>query len=430
MLSEARSKSNRWTQALTRALSVCCLVYTVGGCDAQEEGRPPPLDQLYNPLGLAAHPDGRYLFVTNSIFNRQYNASSITVIDTFTGELLPDRGVSIGLFAGELGLTKVCRDPSRSLEDADCESRLIGMAPSRDQGTLTSFEVVSDDDGVPEILCGQASGRDRCAGRFVQASLDEESEKSAPFSLSVTPRGAYLTHLNSGVVSRWRFTEDAPYIQRGCQVRLKGANLIAQHPLRGTALVSDRLGFAVYQTQTTPLDEERCLFEVLPQLNVGSALLPGEGRGISFSADGSQLYHVQSSQEVLHIYQVLPLSAERLSYRRLNSIPVGQQANIVRVPGVYPGGAQSDEQREITRLGEGLIYVSASSDNQVIVIDPVRAQVIAQIEVGEGPYDISFMLNEAGELRGYVSLFKDQAVSVLDLHPESPRRFTELKVIQ
>lgn len=410
------------------------LLSLVSGCGATEEGEPPPLDELYNPIGLAPHPDGRYLFVTSSVFNRAYNASSVTVIDTFERRILPDRGVEVGLFAGELGIRRVCEDPEGSLA-AGCERRIVGLVPSRDQGTLTSFEVTNDDEGRPELRCGQASGSRRCGSRFVQASLADNAAQSGPFSLSVDDQGAYLTHLNSGLVSRWRFTADDPLVTLGCQVRLRGANFVTQHPADGVMLASHRLGQTIYQADTTPLNAEQCQFNILPNLATNYSASIGEGRGLAFSADGSLLYHVQSAEEVLYIYQALRYDNGQLSYRPLKAIPIGQEGNVVRVAGVIsderrPYGVVDPQQAELDRLGQGLVYITATNDDHVLVVDPRLALVIATIKVGKGPYDISFMLNQEGELRGYVTLFRDQAVSVLDLHPDSPTRFTEIEVIR
>jgi len=248
-------------------------------------------------------------------------------------------------------------------------------------------------------------------------------------------QGAYLAHLNSGLISRWQFTTGDPLVTLGCQVRLRGANFITQHPAYGVMLASHRLGQTIYQAGTTPINSESCQFKILPNLNTNYSASIGEGRGLTFSADGSRLYHVQSAEEVLHIYQTLLYEDGQLNYRPLRSIPIGQEANVVRVAGVLPEERRpyevtNEHQAELDRLGQGLVYVTATHDDHIIVIDPRLLTVITTIDVGKGPYDITFMLNERGELRGYVSLFRDQAVSVLDLHPGSPNRFTEIEVIR
>ena len=76
------------------------------------------------------------------------------------------------------------------------------------------------------------------------------------------------------------------------------------------------------------------------------------------------------------------------------------------------------------------MYVTSFADQLVTVIDPVSLSVIGTIEVGDGPHHIDFMLNEAGELRGYVTLFNDHAIGVIDLDPRSPKRFTKLGEIR
>ena len=144
---------------------------------------------------------------------------------------------------------------------------------------------------------------------------------------------------------------------------------------------------------------------------------------------------MQSAEEVLYIYQALRYDNGQLSYRPLRAIPIGQEGNVVRVAGVIPDerrpyGVTDAQHAELDRLGQGLVYITATSDDHVLVVDPRLATVVATIDVGKGPYDIRFMLNQEGELRGYVTLFRDQAVSVLDLHPDSPTRFTEIEVIR
>lgn len=93
------------TSAL-RALCVAVGVWAVAGCGVDETGISPPDDALYFPVGLAAHPDGRYLYVANAGFDRRYNAGTVTVVDTWTRRVLPQATVRTALFAGELAVTR------------------------------------------------------------------------------------------------------------------------------------------------------------------------------------------------------------------------------------------------------------------------------------------------------------------------------------
>ena len=87
-----------------RSTLLTCLLLGSGltACGVPETGLPPPDDALYFPAGLAAHPDGRYLYVANTGFDRRYNAGTVTVFDTFTRRLLPAATVRTALFAGEI----------------------------------------------------------------------------------------------------------------------------------------------------------------------------------------------------------------------------------------------------------------------------------------------------------------------------------------
>ena len=55
------------------ALLALSVGLSTSACGVEETGIPPPIDALYYPVGLAAHPDGRYLYVANAGFDRRYN---------------------------------------------------------------------------------------------------------------------------------------------------------------------------------------------------------------------------------------------------------------------------------------------------------------------------------------------------------------------
>jgi hypothetical protein len=60
------------------------------GCVEPDDGREPPLDQIYFPTGLALSPDNSRLYVANSDWDLQFNAGSVQVYDTARlRELLP-----------------------------------------------------------------------------------------------------------------------------------------------------------------------------------------------------------------------------------------------------------------------------------------------------------------------------------------------------
>jgi hypothetical protein len=50
--------------------------------------------------------------------------------------------------------------------------------------------------------------------------------------------------------------------------------------------------------------------------------------------------------------------------------------------------------------------------------------VIARIPTGVGPHDIAFMPDVDGRLMAWVSNFRDHSLTLVDIDPDSPRRFT------
>lgn len=60
------------------------------GCFKPDDGREPPLDRIYFPVGLALSPDGDRLYVANSDWDLQFNAGSVQAYDAARlRELLP-----------------------------------------------------------------------------------------------------------------------------------------------------------------------------------------------------------------------------------------------------------------------------------------------------------------------------------------------------
>jgi YVTN family beta-propeller protein len=117
--------SRRWSV-------VGALATVLAGCGVPETGIPPPHDTFYFPVGLAPHPDGRYLYVSNAGFDRRYNAGTVQVFDTFTRRVLSAATVETGLFAGELVVARFGQ-PALSID----EPYVARVAGGRGTFTLT-----------------------------------------------------------------------------------------------------------------------------------------------------------------------------------------------------------------------------------------------------------------------------------------------------
>jgi hypothetical protein len=80
-----------WRRRLIVAISCSALA----GCFKLGDGRPPPLERVYFPTGLALSPGGSRLYVANSDWDLQFNAGTVQVFDLDRlSELLPRYCVS------------------------------------------------------------------------------------------------------------------------------------------------------------------------------------------------------------------------------------------------------------------------------------------------------------------------------------------------
>lgn len=425
------------SQLALTAITITTALTTLTSCGVEESGFTPPPDALYYPLGIAAHPDGRYLYLSNSVFDRAYNASTISVIDTFEGRILPEATAEIGLFAGEVRLTRLgCGAGATS-----CDGPLFGYVASRDDATLTSFEIHAEDGDAPtHIRCGQEAGERRCGSAHTARAAGNQPIPSSPFGLSVDAQGLLLTHLDRGILSRWRFQSPSE-VPTGlptfdCLSALGGASYVSQHPTSGAALVSDRAGQRLQVVTAQPTLDGGCRLSAGRAVTLTTSGVASEGRGVALSADGTLLYVASALEGALRVYDASLNANGEPRGTLLAVIPVGRQANVVRVAGLRPGEGRAPDglyrgaaDRAVDELGQGLVYVTTLDDSAVTVIDPRKLAVIARARVERSPNDIAFLPNEQGRLRGFVTNFKDHSVSVIDLDPYSPTRFKTLSTL-
>ncbi len=427
------------TTTQRRAAAAALLLVT--GCGVEETGIPPPLDAFWYPVGMAAHPDGRYLYVANSVFDRKYNRGTVVAFDTFTNRILPEATVEIGLFAGEMRVVR--RD-----------GVVRAYVPTRDDNQLNVLTIdATAGEGPDHLACDHRpgdGGARECGGTatidLFEGQLKVEPLAADPLGLAVDAEGLFVTHVGRGVVSRWGFGEAQPLDFR-CSLSLQaGATSVAVHPLLDWAYVTDRAGELVQVV--APLDpgelgqrgvttREKCRLEPRTPIQVDDAFDGASTRGIAFSADGTLLYVANTIDESLRIYDTSVGAGGVPRNRLVAAIPLGGGADVVRVAGLRPGeravpvgpGAPGAVDLAVAEKGQGLVYVTAFDDDRVVVVDPTSLSVVARIDVGDGPHEIAFMPDGDGRLRGYVANFGGQSLSVLDLEPGSPRRFTLLAIV-
>jgi DNA-binding beta-propeller fold protein YncE len=225
------------TSAL-RALCLAAGAWAGAGCGVDETVIAPPNDALYFPVGLAAHPDGRFLYVANAGFDRRFNAGTVTVVDTWTRRVLPEATVRTALFAGELA---VARGGAPDLAQGPLERRVDGETSAvaftvRNRGAREAEEVV------------------------VRASLPLTLE--APVAEGVGPDHAPLRASVSGGEAFWRVVRLAPGAEARLEVRWRCLDARCQ-PAAGAGeegvLLSPRAQLPGTDEATLPLDDGRAV---------------------------------------------------------------------------------------------------------------------------------------------------------------------------
>ncbi len=415
---------------LTKGRAALVVAGLLMGCAVEETGIPPPSDALYYPVGLAAHPDGRYLYAVNGVFDRKYNEGTLVVYDTFERRLLTAATQRVGLFGGELLV-------ARRAGEAD----VAAYVATRDDNRLYAFQVTADRGSA------DGTGHFGCAGRRCGVPYDDfggDGFSPDPYGLTFDGVGLMMSHLGRGVISRWTAGTTAESLTFGCAVNLPaGASSIARHPSLGWAYVSDRLGQQIQivdpvgrSATAGGANTDTCRFEQQTPITVDTYTTRGRTRGLAFTADGTLLYVASSTDGSIRIYDTSVDANGRARNLLVSAVPVGNAPNVVRVAGLRPGERRPPDGLDrgavgeaVDRDGGGLIYLTTFDDDRVLVIDPTTRTVVARIEVGAAPNDIAFMPDAEGRLRGYVGNFQEHTLSVIDLEPGSARRFQVLATV-
>ena len=420
----------------------------MGGCGVAETGTPPPNDALYYPVGIVAHPDGRYLYISNAVFDRKFNAGTITVYDTFARRLLPHATRRTGLFAGELAIGRFAADGKRENSD------LMLYTVTRENDQLLALQVNAGEGDHADHLSCEDDANGLCVPPWTADRLERTSSAQLlaedPFGIHANVDGLFLTHVGDGVVSYWGFDQQpessTKWVEGQCRIKLpQGAGSVAAHPILNWAYVTDRFGNTIQTIERLhPLNrgergvttEDPCRLELRNEIVINHTEFRGGARGLAFSADGTLLYVAGSFDGSLLIYDTSIRDGGRPRNAFVDSIPIGSGPNVVRVAGLRPGESRAVVEPNtgsvnpvIDEKGGGLVYVTDFNEDRVSVIDPQIRQVVARIDVGDGPNDITFAPDGEEKLWAYVTNFADHTLSVIDIEPGSPTRFDHVAVV-
>lgn len=401
----------------------------------------PARDKLHFPVGLALHPQGRYLYVVNSNFDARYSAElggTVSVVDTQTLNILDAGTPYIPSFGGDIMLN---------------EAGTRAYITARKGDSLVVLDVASGEGVRPgsALSCADAQGvassdSSPCVIRRVPDQKDGARIPADPMGLHVTTitRAASaadaaqevdvvaLSHLSGSQVSALALPNgqiSAASLQSSSLI--DGSNDVARRPgtldLYAAGRSSNRI--AIYSPYINPQGKlEAIISKTSVDLNHVSASV--DARALTFSADGRQLYVVTRRPDSLHIFNINPANAETgsgVSHELVRTVPLGDQPSDVVLH---------------TAQGKPLLYIPCYDDRAILVINPATGALIERVALDERPYQL--VIDQGPQrcegpgtpCRAYVSLFADAqqtyercdnspsgcgSVAVIDLEPSSAR---------
>lgn len=367
----------------------------LAACQSPEfGGEAYPIGEISFPMSIETDPGLRYAFVTSSNFDLSYRAGALGVIDLLRSEVVADRGVEIGSFAGDIALR---------VQDGLATDAYV---PVREGNLVTWIEIGRDEEGTPTLRCA-ADGDVRCDDEHVFTDAGED----AP--LGDDPYGATVFHdpdigrdvllvteLVDGGVSVYTLADDGrPEGVGRIELGLSGLGSPIHVPSTGRVIVPNKF----YNVITIfDVDYKADPLDVLDKRSVSLPISLVSGDHYRRAAlIGDKLYVLDHNSERVVVVDVI----EEQVVRTLPSLP----------------GATS-----IADAGDGLLVITAFDRRRVGVVDVGSASLVRVHGLPNRPYDVAVTHQpDLGLHRAYFTSFVDHRVGVLDIDPESDR-FLEL----
>lgn len=391
------------------AARVCLLMATVAsamawsGCGAEVVGDDPPLDRIFDPVGIALHPSGRYLYVVNSNFDLDYRedrGGTVTVVDTDTLGVIPGSTVQIGTFGGDIALN----------------------APPGGQGPTRAYVAVRGDKSVTALDLSEDGSALSCQGDTLSTRCRIPTSNEDPFGLAVASFDLEIdgqstavdfvavAHLLGGDITGLTIRgESLDGFSRSNADIAVGANDIARSPRTGQFYVTSRFDNDVkaFRPVIGPRGELSGVFETA-SVGIDNAAPSGgfDSRGIAFNASGTMAFVANRGPDSLVFIDVGPTDPETGGGTR-NAV-----VDVMLMP---------EDPAEIAPVeidGRELLYVSSFSSKSITVVDPVTRAIVGNVELSSSPYGMA--VDQLRHRRLYVSLFSEGAVGVVDIDPASP----------
>jgi len=435
--------------------ALAALIVVLGGCGSSYDAPLPDRGNVHYPIGLAMHPDGRFLYVVNSNFNAKYRPDSggtVSVVDTRSMSIREESTPYLPSFGGSIELND---DASRA------------YVTSREDNQLVVFRVseqTAGSDAGASLYClddeGEAtSDPSNCSIERIPQNSSGTPFPGDPFDLSVstlrrevpddnsmeeiTVDVVSISYLGSNRVSTVTFPDrQIANAEVETAALISGSNAIIRRPGtlsyyvagRSTHVVSRFSPFLNFR-DTGSFGEVEALFKqgdiTVSNFRSRNGRVSIDARGIDFGPEGDRLFVAARRPDALYIFDLVPSNPETgsgLDHELAASVPLSDSPSDVLVH------ERTDGRRRV--------YVPSYGDEVIDVVDSEVERLVDRIELPASPYDM--VVDTAPDrcdgsgtpCRAYVSLFGDTgaatgtcgpnsdqcgAVGILDLDPTSSR---------
>lgn len=415
-------------------MRLCTLIATglallaLGACD-EYQGLTPDPAKLHFPLGVAVHPDGRYVYVLSTNFDGKYRideGGTVSVVDTQSGTILNGPTVRLASFGGQL-------DFSRPTEDGPGQL----VATTRGDDALNLLEVSAagdrvwcDGDGAFDRLYDLAAaaaptalvsalGLPPATGDETGTECKVEGLAASPFVLTAL-RSDWSRPLAGGSWTRWDWWGVGSLAGTVSVVGVPNGD-------RDKATTVSTTGVAVGTSALVRVrDQLIAAGRYGNQLSVISAAEDGSGAPVALQVTRSLTLPFSTTAGAMESRGLA--YSERLERLFLSinqpagiaTVEVGSDADsgaTLAYSGLLPllGSPTAIALRE--SADRSLLFALLQARDELVVLDAVTGQTLSRLLVGESPSAMAFSPDGA---KLYISLFGEGALAVVALDPADP----------
>lgn len=403
-------------------------VFALAACD-EYQGLTPDPAKLHYPLGVAVHPDGRFVYVLSTNFDGKYRideGGTVSVIDTQSGTIKEGPTVRVASFGGQLQFSRPTADGPGQL-----------VATTRGDDALNLLEVSASGDRVwcdgdssfgalYDLVAAAAPTALTSALGLPPASADDTGANCLVSGLAASPfavtalRSEWSRPLAGDRWTHWDWWGVGSLAGAVSVIGVPNGDVAKATTVSTTGVAAGTAALVRVGDQLVAAGRYG------NQLSVISAAQDGSGAPValqttrSITLPFSTTSGAMESRGLAYSEQLGRLFVSINQPTGIATVEVGSDAD---------GGATLAFSGHLPLLGlptaialretadRSLLFVLLQSRDELVVLDAATGQTLSRLLVGNAPSAMAFSPDGASL---YISLFGDDALAVVKLDPADP----------